>query len=157
MQSITKKQKKLFFAVTSAAIIAGGTQAAFAPTTGPNVNQCRATFDFARGPLTVDSTVNGPLCNALDVDVDTREELSLSTGNNPTPLSPSLVNQGVGVKPLDLIGEGGVSDEQREFEMKLGKAMDTLRKDYPDMLTTDPGTCSQVFNGFFRRIKVQVY
>lgn len=29
-------------------------------------------------------------------------------------------------------------DERREFEMKLGKAVDTLKKDYPDMLTDAP-------------------
>jgi len=29
-------------------------------------------------------------------------------------------------------------DERREFEMNLGKAMDTLRKDYPDMLRKTP-------------------
>lgn len=30
------------------------------------------------------------------------------------------------------------SDDNREFELKLGKAMDTLRKDYPEMLKTSP-------------------
>lgn len=30
------------------------------------------------------------------------------------------------------------SDDNREFELKLGKAMDTLRKDYPEMLTESP-------------------
>eukprot|EP00979_Chaetoceros_neogracilis_P001510 scaffold259_cov226-Chaetoceros_neogracile.AAC.4 len=31
-----------------------------------------------------------------------------------------------------------MADERREFEMNLGKAMDTLRKDYPDMLHKTP-------------------
>jgi len=31
-----------------------------------------------------------------------------------------------------------ICDEQKEFEMALGKAVDTLRKDYPDMLTSSP-------------------
>lgn len=31
-----------------------------------------------------------------------------------------------------------LTDEQREFELKLGKALDTLRNDYPDMLKKDP-------------------
>lgn len=31
-----------------------------------------------------------------------------------------------------------LTDEQREFELMLGKALDTLRSDYPDMLTKDP-------------------
>lgn len=30
-------------------------------------------------------------------------------------------------------------EERREFELNLGKAMDTLRKDYPDMLHKSPG------------------
>lgn len=30
------------------------------------------------------------------------------------------------------------SDDNREFELKLGKAMDTLRKDYPEMLKSAP-------------------
>jgi len=35
--------------------------------------------------------------------------------------------------PLNMI-----VDERREFELKLGKAVDTLKKDYPDMLTEAP-------------------
>ena len=35
---------------------------------------------------------------------------------------------------------GGIGDERREFEIKLGKAVDTLRKDYPAMLKKNPGT-----------------
>lgn len=31
-----------------------------------------------------------------------------------------------------------IADERREFELKLGKAMDTLRKDYPVMLKQKP-------------------
>eukprot|EP00567_Pseudictyota_dubia_P015502 CAMPEP_0197446942 /NCGR_PEP_ID=MMETSP1175-20131217/11733_1 /TAXON_ID=1003142 /ORGANISM="Triceratium dubium, Strain CCMP147" /LENGTH=432 /DNA_ID=CAMNT_0042978119 /DNA_START=122 /DNA_END=1420 /DNA_ORIENTATION=+ len=31
-----------------------------------------------------------------------------------------------------------ICDEQKEFEMALGKAVDTLRKDYPDLLTVSP-------------------
>jgi hypothetical protein len=31
-------------------------------------------------------------------------------------------------------------NERREYEMNLGKAMDTLRKDYPYMLQKLPGT-----------------
>ena len=29
--------------------------------------------------------------------------------------------------------------QQHEFELKVGKALDTLRTDYPDMLTKSPG------------------
>lgn len=32
-----------------------------------------------------------------------------------------------------------MADERREFEINLGRAMDTLRKDYPDMLHQTPG------------------
>ena len=32
-----------------------------------------------------------------------------------------------------------MADERREFEVNLGKAMDTLRKDYPNMLHKQPG------------------
>lgn len=34
----------------------------------------------------------------------------------------------------------GIADERREFQMNLGKAMDTLRKDMPYMLKRAPGT-----------------
>ena len=33
-----------------------------------------------------------------------------------------------------------IVDERAEFQMNLGKAMDTLRKDYPDILKKSPGT-----------------
>ena len=41
-----------------------------------------------------------------------------------------------GASPL----EKNICEEQRQFELKLGKALDTLRKDYPKILTEDPGT-----------------
>jgi hypothetical protein len=33
-----------------------------------------------------------------------------------------------------------IADERREFQMNLGKAMDTLRKDMPEILRQKPGT-----------------
>jgi hypothetical protein len=33
-----------------------------------------------------------------------------------------------------------ICDEQREFELNLGKAVDTLKHDYPYILTEHPGT-----------------
>jgi hypothetical protein len=33
-----------------------------------------------------------------------------------------------------------IVDERAEFQMNLGKAMDTLRRDYPDILSKSPGT-----------------
>ena len=35
--------------------------------------------------------------------------------------------------------------QQHEFELKVGKALDTLRTDYPDMLTKSPGMLSFSF------------
>jgi hypothetical protein len=35
-----------------------------------------------------------------------------------------------------------IADERREFQMNLGKAMDTLRKDMPYILKQSPGTSS---------------
>jgi hypothetical protein len=32
------------------------------------------------------------------------------------------------------------SEQQHEFELKVGKALDTLRSDYPRILTKSPGT-----------------
>lgn len=37
-----------------------------------------------------------------------------------------------------------IADERREFQINLGKAMDTLRKDMPDILTQNPGTITVV-------------
>jgi hypothetical protein len=33
-----------------------------------------------------------------------------------------------------------ICDERQEFELNLGKAVDTLKHDYPDILTEPPGT-----------------
>ena len=38
-----------------------------------------------------------------------------------------------------------IADERMEYQMNLGKAMDTLRKDYQDILTKRPGMCSDSF------------
>lgn len=56
-----------------------------------------------------------------------REELKTKTSSSSstTDLPPLLQN---------------MANERREYEMKLGKAMDTLRKDYPNMLHKTPGT-----------------
>jgi hypothetical protein len=35
-----------------------------------------------------------------------------------------------------------IADERREFQLNLGKAMDTLRKDMPYILKRSPGTTS---------------
>ena len=33
---------------------------------------------------------------------------------------------------------GEIVDQQREFEINLGRAVDTLKRDYPKLLTHDP-------------------
>ena len=52
-----------------------------------------------------------------------------------TPLSNSRLARSVELPPVlkDMV------QERREYELKLGKAMDTLRKDYPQLLTKKPG------------------
>ncbi len=53
-----------------------------------------------------------------------------------------------------------IADERREFEVNLGKAMDTLRKDYPNMHHKQPGkkredfkdSIPHYFRGFHRSL-----
>jgi len=42
-----------------------------------------------------------------------------------------------------------VVDERREFEINLGRAVDRLRKDYPDMLVANPGESVEIFWKYF--------
>lgn len=42
-----------------------------------------------------------------------------------------------------------MADERREFEINLGRAMDTLRRDYPDMLHQTPGKKDKIANILF--------
>ena len=44
--------------------------------------------------------------------------------------------------PLDMICR-----DQHEFELSVGHAMDTLRSDYPDILTNKPGMLPSLMNG----------
>lgn len=39
-----------------------------------------------------------------------------------------------------------IADERREFQMNLGKAMDTLRKDMPYILKRAPGTLQRDYH-----------
>lgn len=59
------------------------------------------------------------------------EDLATTEGSTGTSSLPPLLQN--------------MADERREFEMNLGKAMDTLRKDYPTMLHKTPGTNKQQF------------
>jgi len=52
------------------------------------------------------------------------EDLATTEGSTGTSSLPPLLQN--------------MADERREFEMNLGKAMDTLRKDYPTMLHKTP-------------------
>ena len=51
-----------------------------------------------------------------------------------------------------------MADERREFELNLGKAMDTLRKDYPNMLHKTPGKKGEslILNVYPRQIPLTV-
>jgi hypothetical protein len=44
------------------------------------------------------------------------------------------------ISTAPLVGEtlGEMVDQQREFEINLGRAVDTLKRDYPKLLTHDP-------------------
>ena len=55
-----------------------------------------------------------------------------SNSNNSKNLSPFLQ---------------GMVDEQRQLQMNVGKAMDTLRKDYPYFLKRSPGEYLYLFVG----------
>mmetsp|Transcript_19971 Transcript_19971/g.30428 ORF Transcript_19971/g.30428 Transcript_19971/m.30428 type:complete len:267 (-) Transcript_19971:75-875(-) len=66
-----------------------------------------------------------PLFPLLESSTVEKEHISLpgSSDNNSNNLSPFLQE---------------MVDEQRELQMNVGKAMDTLRKDYPDFLSRTP-------------------
>jgi hypothetical protein len=55
----------------------------------------------------------------------TVEDTSYATEENLLDSLPPVIQQ--------------IADERREFQMNLGKAMDTLRKDMPDILKRAPG------------------
>ena len=51
-----------------------------------------------------------------------------------------------------------IADERMEFRIKLGRAMDTLRKDMSDILTKTPGMFFLVKTlNFFLRVYVCIY
>lgn len=63
---------------------------------------------------------------------DTLEDSSTTFVASTTVTPPSTVGRDLPPLLQDMV------DERREFEMNLGKAMDTLRKDYPTILTKMP-------------------
>jgi hypothetical protein len=66
-----------------------------------------------------------------------------STSSPSRDLSSRSSQRGVGPpagSPLAMICQ-----DQEEFELNVGHAMDTLRSDYPDILTAKPGRFSSLF------------
>lgn len=87
-----------------------------------------AGFSSAVRPITskVNSILSGksrPPCHAVAP--------SLSTERSDTKLQGSSPGA-----PMD----SNSYKDQHEFELSVGHAMDTLRTDYPDILTNNPGT-----------------
>jgi hypothetical protein len=66
-----------------------------------------------------------PLESILTESLSAELESPSSTGSNVVDLPPVLQQ---------------IADERREFQLNLGRAMDTLRSDMPDILWTKPGT-----------------
>lgn len=102
---------------------------------------------------TTSSILKSPQSSLTVLDLHSRSNLDITSTSN--------VNLGAGAPCLSLLEKDVVSsgpspsrhsnranridsplnmicDERREFELNLGKAMDTLKKDYPDMLTIAP-------------------
>lgn len=65
----------------------------------------------------------------LDLEI-LREPLS-STEDSPVTIDENLMDLPPVIQQI--------ADERREFQMNLGKAMDTLRKDMPYILKRSPG------------------
>jgi hypothetical protein len=66
-----------------------------------------------------------PLESILSESLSAELESPSSTGSNVVDLPPVLQQ---------------IADERREFQLNLGRAMDTLRSDMPDILVKKPGT-----------------
>jgi len=95
---------------------------------------------------------NAPVVRGFEAVGNTRmNRLPQQTIHNDavSPLRSSLLEDSVpaggviGRSPSDIKIElppliQSMADERREFDMNLGKAMDVLRKDYPNMLHTTP-------------------
>ena len=83
----------------------------------------------------------------LDFDLDSAVSSSSSTIISNEPLSAVRV---VEAEETSNIGSGSdlppvlqqITDERKNFQMNLGKAMDTLRKDMPYILKDTPGKYS---------------
>lgn len=63
-------------------------------------------------------------------------DITASGGESDFIPAPTRSRTAPGQKKSDMLNM--ICDERREFEMNLGKAVDTLRKDYPTLLTEAP-------------------
>lgn len=70
---------------------------------------------------------SGPICTRLDIGTSSIESL---------PSAPTTLDQNLRDLP-PVIQQ--IVDERREFQLNLGKAMDTLKSDMPDILKRSPG------------------
>merc|ERR1719162_1049128 len=124
-------------------------QLACAFTTPPTFfspsNQCRIlqrVLSLQSSPLSPSSSPSTPLPSSVfdanqhqiqfsfdDGETEHESDLMDALAGLTTPLQSDAMEVGRGQKQ---------SDDKREFELGLGKAMDTLRKDYPDMLKALP-------------------
>lgn len=117
---------------------------------------CRATLLFVATSITLPASLvafTAPLpqvMNAVSQNnpstlFDASIKQDFISGADPTELRirANVVNKKSGPSPsktkLNMI-----QDERREFEINLGRAIDTLKKDYPDMLTKEPDF--QIYN-----------
>lgn len=85
-----------------------------------------------------------PYCLAFQQAFSVRQErpttfVVIRAGSSSSAVeekSPAIKQQSTSELPPVL---QSIVDERAEFQMNLGKAMDTLRKDYPDILKKSPG------------------
>lgn len=142
MSNITNRQnnklrptrQQLCFA--AAAALAGASQSALAFTSS-NSNNKNANHG---GPMPTTSR-KLPATAIDDFPTSSVLEDSIQCGgeNNDLPelLGLHVSESSIGSNNSNK-GPSSFEEEQREFELKLGKAMDTLRTDYPEMLTRNP-------------------
>jgi hypothetical protein len=62
-----------------------------------------------------------------------RKNVNMAKKTMPDPLRKESI------RPLAGSPLGMICQDQNEFELSVGHAMDTLRSDYPDILTDKPG------------------
>ena len=64
--------------------------------------------------------------------------LDLAIETPPLPSADTTVESKQNLSDLPPVIQS-IADERREFQVNLGKAMDTLRKDLPEILRRSPG------------------